>query len=81
LFQIEQNQFNDKKFDDMIEDEDYRFPFQGSKHLNPIGINTEPVRLAKRLLCDHDPINKLNDPSKPPAPSKTQYENYFVGRE
>jgi hypothetical protein len=68
-----------KKYVDQEQDEDYRYPFHGSKLLNPVGMNAEPVRLAKRTLYDYEPVEKLNDPTMAPPPSKTQYENYLRG--
>lgn len=63
----------------MIQGEDQKFPFHTSKHLNPVGVNREPVRCSMRLMTDHEPLNKLKDPSKPPAPSLTNYEAYSKG--
>jgi hypothetical protein len=64
----------------MLADEEQNYPFSGSKHLNPKGINREQVRMSKRLASDHDPLDKLRDPTKPGPKSKTNYEAYFVNQ-
>lgn len=33
-------------------DEGYSYPFYGSKHLDPIGVNEDPVRLMIRTKND-----------------------------
>ena len=61
----------------MMDDEDHDYPFMGSKHLNPIGVNRELVRMSLRTLNDFDHPQKLDDPLKPLPPSKTRYEAYI----
>lgn len=71
----------DRRWLDLQLDEDHDYPFSASKHLNPVGVNREPVRCSQRLIADHDHLGKLRDPSKPPPPSKTNYEAYLKGRD
>jgi len=61
----------------MIDDEEHDYPFMGSKHLNPIGINKELVRMSLRTVHDFDNPKKLDDPLKPLPLSKTRYETYL----
>lgn len=65
--------------EDRTNTEDHDYPFLGSKHLNPIGVNENHVRMSNRTRNDFDKINKLN-PGKVP-PSKTGYEAYKSGSE
>ena len=59
-----------------MEEEDHDYPFAGSKHLNPIGINHDPVRMSLRTKNDFDNLKKLEDPLAPPPITKTNYEAY-----
>ena len=61
----------------MIEEEEHDYPFMGSKHLNPIGVNNDLVRMSLRTVHDFDNPAKLTDPLKPAPPSKTRYEEYL----
>ena len=56
--------------------EDLYYPFVSTKHLNPIGMNREPVHMSMRKLSDYEPLDKLNDPTKPAPLTKTKYELY-----
>lgn len=60
-----------------MDDEDHDYPFMGSKHLNPIGVNQELVRMSLRTVNDFENPKKLEDPLKPLPPSKTNYEAYI----
>jgi hypothetical protein len=60
-------------------DEDHDYPFLGTKHLDPIGINEEPVKLAVRTQNDFCKVDKLRNPEAPPAKSITDYEAYYNG--
>jgi hypothetical protein len=50
--------------------------FVGSKHLNPIGINHDPVRMSLRTSNDFENVKKLEDPLAPLPITKTNYEAY-----
>lgn len=43
FFLDEQNQVVRRRFDDMKYEEDHNYPFAGTKHLDLIGINVDPV--------------------------------------
>ena len=60
----------------MIGDEEHDYPFMGSKHLNPIGVNRDPVRMSLRTMHDFENPKKLENPLKPLPPTKTRYEVY-----
>jgi hypothetical protein len=48
-------------------EEDHDYPFAGTKHLDPIGINVDPVQMRSKMVADFDKIDKLKDPeAKPP---------------
>jgi hypothetical protein len=49
---------------------------QGSKHLDPIGVNLHPVRMFLRTANDFEKLGKLKDPNAPPPKSITNYEAY-----
>jgi len=38
----------------MKDDEEHDYPLIGTKHLNPIGVNREPVRMSLRTLNDFE---------------------------
>jgi hypothetical protein len=51
----------------------------GSKHLNPVGVNHEAVRMSLRTVHDFDNPKKLDNPLKPLPLTKTKYEAYTKG--
>ncbi len=55
---------------------DHDYPFYGTKHLDPIGINEEPVKLSIRTKPDFAKPNRLNNPFGPEPKSLTNYEAY-----
>jgi hypothetical protein len=79
FFRDEQDSYMTQVHEDKTNTEDHDYPFFGTKHLNPIGVNEHPVRMSNRTRNDFDKVNKLN-PSKVP-PSKTGYEAYTTGNE
>ena len=74
FFNDEQSTIIKRRVDDSETQKDHDYPFQGSKHLDPIGINEHPVRLSHRTKFDFYKVDKLE--IKKPALSKTQYELY-----
>ena len=58
-----------------LDDEEHDYPFYGTKHLNPIGENEEPVKMSLRTSNDFGNINKLL--IQPVRKSKTNYEKYL----
>lgn len=65
-----------RKREDHDLDEEHDFPFPGSKHLDPVGINEDAVKLSLRTRNDFDKPNKLRNPLAPPPKSRTNYEAY-----
>lgn len=57
-------------------DEDHDYPFLGTKHLDPIGINEHAVKLSLRTRNDFDKPDKLRNPLAPPPKTKNNYEAY-----
>jgi len=56
-----------RRNDDMKYEEDHDYPFAGTKHLDPIGINVDPVQMRYKMVADFEKIDKLKDPeAKPP---------------
>ena len=60
-----------------MENEEHDYPFMGTKHLNPIGVNRDAVKMSLRTVHDFDNPKKLDNPLKPLPPSKTDYEAYI----
>lgn len=57
-------------------DEEHDYPFPGSKHLDPIGVNEDPVKFRLRTRHDFDKPDKLRNPLAPLPKSRTNYEAY-----
>jgi len=55
-------------------DEDHDYPFEGSKHLDPIGVNHELVRLTLRTGNDFAAPEKLKNAFIVIPQSKGNYE-------
>lgn len=64
--------------EDINDDELQNYPLLGSKHLNLIGVNLDPVRMFTRTQNDFETVNKLTDPHKPLPKTKTNYEAYLT---
>lgn len=77
FFRDEQSSYLSEAQHDRAAEEDHDYPFCGSKHLNPIGVNEHSVKLMHRTRNDFDKINKLN-PGVVPR-SITNYEAYQRG--
>ena len=41
-------------------EEDHDYPFYGTKHLDPIGINVDPVQMRSKMVADFEKIDKLH---------------------
>ena len=65
-----------KKEENQTCDNDHDYPFYGTKHLDPIGINEEPVRLSLRTRQDFEKADKHKNPLAPKPKTKTNYEAY-----
>ena len=67
--------------DDLNYAEDHDYPFAGTKHLDPIGINVETVNMSSKFIADFEPANKLKDPEAPLSLSFTKYEKYLKNKD
>lgn len=76
VFNETQNTLISCREENVAQDQDHHHPFHGYKHLNPIGINEDPVRLSTRTKHDFEHTEKLEDPGKKPRPTRTGYESY-----
>jgi hypothetical protein len=63
-----------KRKEDAELDEDHDYPFEGSKHLDPIGVNHELVRLTLRTGNDFAAPEKLKNAFIVIPQSKGNYE-------
>ena len=61
-----------------MQDESHDYPLRGNKHLNPIGINLEPVQMFMRTKHDFDHPDRLKDVDAPQQKSLTNYEAYLT---
>jgi len=41
------------------DEEEFSYPFQGSKHLDPVGINHDQVVMSKRTLTDFESMYSI----------------------
>ena len=51
---------------------------RGNKHINPIGINLEPVQMFMRTKNDFDHPDRFKDVDAPPPKTITNYEAYLT---
>ena len=51
------------------EDQDHDHPFAGTKHLNPIGVNEDPVVMSRRTTADFPRPDKLQNEVPKPKPT------------
>ncbi len=77
VFQEEQSIKKCVKIQNEEFDQDHDYPFYGTKHLDPIGLNEEPVKLNIRTKPDFAKPNRLNNPFAPAPKSLTNYEAYY----
>ena len=76
LFESDQTIKYQQKYQNLVDDEDHEYPFHGSLHLNPIGVNHEPVRMFMRTGNDFGNPAKLKNPDAPKPKSLNNYEAY-----
>lgn len=76
-YKTERDDLSLRKREDHDLDNDHDYPFHGTKHLDPIGINEDAVRLSLRTQNDFAKADKLTNPLAPPPKSKTNYEAYY----
>ena len=67
-----------RKFEDLAQDESHDYPLRGNKHINPIGINLEPVQMFMRTKNDFDHPDRFKDVDAPPPKTITNYEAYLT---